>query len=275
MLRTLVLAFFAIAVASAPVQRAPLQPPVPSLVKVSNKHQDKGAASAQSASKNGQIALPSPIVVKLLNPPDDHGVADELKRYRQQSAADNQGQWIFNILLVLVGFGQIGVLIYTGLVTNKAANAARDAASAVPIAERAYVFTGPLKVENTGAPDERNAGTRVFLSTQNFGKTPAIINAIHAEVASELPESAIYTKDPKWHEDFVLGAGERHPSPNKPDESGLYFWSNSPTVQYFFGYVRYTDVFKKPRISRFCVQLHPQLNAFTGIHNRPDLTGFD
>jgi hypothetical protein len=151
---------------------------------------------------------------------------------------------------------------------------ARNAISAEAM-ERAYVFVGPLKVEATGASDEMRTGTRVFLVAQNFGKTPAIIKAVHAEVADVLPESAIYTKEPKWPQDYVLGAGQREPAPDEPDETGLYFWSKSPNVQYFFGYVKYTDIFKKLRTSRFCVQLHPQLNAFVALHERPDLTDFD
>jgi hypothetical protein len=45
-----------------------------------------------------------------------------------------------NILLVVTGFLQAGALVYTAVVSNKAANAAKAAAEAIPTMERPYIF---------------------------------------------------------------------------------------------------------------------------------------
>jgi hypothetical protein len=47
--------------------------------------------------------------------------------------------WL-NILLVGTGLLQAGALVFTAVVSNKAANAAKAAAEAIPIMERPYIF---------------------------------------------------------------------------------------------------------------------------------------
>jgi hypothetical protein len=121
-----------------------------------------------------------PLVVDLLNPPNGSSITEELAKDREQRASDNKSVWIFSLFLVIVGIAQAGAIIYTALVTNKAANAAKDAANAttasVTLAEktakqelRAYLCVRTAQIASPDGGNNFQAEIEIF----NAGQTPA------------------------------------------------------------------------------------------------------
>jgi hypothetical protein len=159
-------------VAGSQTSGAQSQPPTPSLTKASNKHQNKSTHAAQPAGGNEQITLRPPIVVKVLNPPNADAIARELKKDREQRAADEESNWIFSWLLVLVGAGQAAVLLYTALVTSKTANAAKKSADALIAAERAYVFVKAIDAIEMRDAKGNVVGWQSVVVWRNSGTTP-------------------------------------------------------------------------------------------------------
>jgi len=72
----------------------------------------------------------TPLVVRIINPPDATSITDELAKARNERTANDNFTLLFSVMLGGVGLIQAFVIIYTAKVANKAANAARDAANA-------------------------------------------------------------------------------------------------------------------------------------------------
>src|ERR1700730_11898652 len=112
---------------SAQQRRALSKPPIPGAGEIASPDQQKPAAHDQPPTDHERGTPAAPLIIEMNNPPNTNAIANELKKNRDNEATQEGRSFIFSLLLVLVGMGQGGVLLYTALVTNKAANAARDA----------------------------------------------------------------------------------------------------------------------------------------------------
>jgi hypothetical protein len=79
-------------------------------------------------------------MILMTNPPNSDAIANEIRKNRDEQSEENRHAFVFNFFLVAVGLLQGAALIYTALVSNKAANAAKAAAEHIPRVERAYLF---------------------------------------------------------------------------------------------------------------------------------------
>jgi hypothetical protein len=127
--------------------------------------------------------------------------------------------------------------------TRDAAIAGRIAAEHIPTVERAWLFAGPdgKRVIN------REALMQFPLLITNYGKTPGFLRTIWAECGN--PD--VFNPTPKYaggaiQLDVILGAGEPH------THTKLF---SATTEQFFYGYIRYADIFGNFQVSRFCVRL--------------------
>ena len=112
---------------------------------------------------------------------------------------------------------------------------------------------------------------RVIYSVANYGKTPAIVTAIDAVYqivpkGSSLPEEPNYTKEGKTLEGTVM-IPPNHPRPflGWVDISPYEFkgLTTQDAFFYVYGRIKYTDIFKRKRETRFCYLYNFPLGVVT------------
>ena len=265
MLRTasilLVLLLVGATTADARHRHSTLHPPIPSALKTSNKQQQITATQNQPATEDKRGTPSTPLIIEMTNPPNGNAIATEIKKNREDQSTQEWHSIVFNCLLVAVGLLQGAALIYTALVTNKAANAAKSAAEALPSVERAYVFLfHELRHRQTPNPLGGTA-LNVEFSLKNHGKTPAILRHISVDIRiTDRPEYPTEFRAAAMADDmppgFILGAGEQTPFFRRPYLITDAEW---PEIRHrnhlllFLGIVRYEDVFGKPHETGFCL----------------------
>jgi hypothetical protein len=124
------------------------------------------------------------------------------------------------------------------------------AADHIPIVERAYVFVTPV-------PSIENDRTIIHLKIENFGQTPAIITEGYgASSPDDRVGPPVY---PSWPENprFLDAVISKDQPGIEPRLFPNYWWSPIITPHYFFGYLKYIDIFRKKHTIRFCVKLFP------------------
>jgi hypothetical protein len=219
---------------------------------------------------------------------------------------------LFTAALVVVTVILIGTGIYQGLHLGRAANAAKDSADALPVLERAYVFirinSGVVDwirgiVESELAFRDKNvvrAGVSrvpiVDYQIINHGKTPAIVQAMSADLVKSAVLLDIRYNDDVTPGEIVIPAGEsfppaadgRHalitysgPITNyhkicrlaKSDASGnktdieidgraAEALKEGRTFLWFYGHVVYEDIFGEERETCFCWRYDGRAGTF-------------
>jgi hypothetical protein len=89
---------------------------------------------------------------------------------------------IFNCLLVATGLLQAIALGFTALVSNKAANAAKAAAEAIPTMERPYIFIHGISFR---AGQGEQSAPRITYNVSNNGKLAAIVENVSIRCGME------------------------------------------------------------------------------------------
>lgn len=136
--------------------------------------------------------------------------------------------------------------------TERAAKAAEKAASHIPTVERAWVFAGPDAKSTRNEPGL----FEVKLWIKNYGKTPGFVKVIWARFSKDAPYDPVpkYEGAEKIQTELVLGTQEGFLWP-KP-------FGTAFDERYFYGYIRYADIFKANQVTRFCVRLVPEEGRF-------------
>jgi hypothetical protein len=175
---------------------------------------------------------------------------------------ESLGHWITHdaagfFWLVIVGgiqlalfWIQLGYINESLTTANIAANAATDAAKAakksadhIPVVERAYVFATPM-------PVIENNKTVIRLRIENFGQTPGFCSEAYGGTSDTEPTgNPVYPPRPHFIE-AVIQTGKVEIFP-------VRWESPITTPHYFFGYIKYTDIFKRGHISRVCKRILP------------------
>jgi hypothetical protein len=81
-----------------------LQPPSPSGGETAGKNQQKTTATQQPSSDNKRGTKEAPVIVEMANPPNGDAIAAEIKKNRDDQTAESGRSFIFNSLLVAIGF---------------------------------------------------------------------------------------------------------------------------------------------------------------------------
>jgi hypothetical protein len=154
------------------------QQPSPSSRKTTSKNQQIPAAQQQPTADDNRGTKDAPLIIEMTNPPSGDAIAAEIKKNRDNQAADDRRSLIFNFLLVAVGVLQAGALIFTIFVTNKAANAATlaaDVAKDTLIAtQRPWIFV-KLQLGQRGLFFNMNeANLDLVFLLKNTGNSPAV-----------------------------------------------------------------------------------------------------
>jgi len=164
---------------------------------------------------------------------------------------DNSSWWfslflvIFTFGLVVVGGVQCYIIFNTLKETQKAANAADASAKALPIMERAYIFSN-IKIDRKIEVGAKEFNAVLYL--KNHGKTPAIIKEIGFMGYKEPSDDPIRELHIHHPIDSIIGSGDEF------EEDHYWFviketdWhtliTTKPQIKFFcLGYVKYITVF--------------------------------
>jgi len=238
------------------------------------KSQSKSGKLPEQKSKNQQKPTENIITTQILV----DAISRAIDAYTQKTKAtqnplppDNSYWWfsffltIFTGLLVVVGGIQCYIIFNTLKETQKAANAAKESADALPTMERAYLFSKvepsrEIKIIHEGF--EYDKGLEALLFVKNYGKTPAIIKEIgfYGYKFDSLPDDdnliISYIHPPRV---AFIGNTEGFVEEDrfdftliKEDEWVSLCFDPPKLFIYCVGYIKYTTIFNKEHCHYFC-----------------------
>jgi hypothetical protein len=163
----------------------------------------------------------------------------------------------------MFGTAERAIAVFTGLLalfsvllwiyTKRAANAARRAAEHIPTVERAYLFAAPAFI---GANQERTE-TTIEISVDNPGRTPGILTSIYGQFSQKPPKGDAPQYNGGGSYPFELTVNCSNGDPRAKAVLPVVFKTDFAEQQFFWGYIEYLDIFKKPHTSRFCTVIFP------------------
>lgn len=149
---------------------------------------------------------------------NDHGLkTEDCKTVWERTTTDPVALYTFGLLLFtgVLGISTIGLWRQT----RKAADAARIAAEHIPIVEGAYVYARLAEslseveatILNEGEEPRQAARFAIVITLKNYGKTPAVIDGIWANLSFASAAAGRTGGDTRIHGNTVIGAGEEYP----------------------------------------------------------------
>jgi hypothetical protein len=226
----------------------------PPQAKTEQKTNDTPATNPDAKTQNSKIEI-APIAAPAPSPNQSENKPATEATQNSNEASEGTEYWVyrgykvkitdgllvlFTLGLVVIGALQAIFLRGTLTATAVAAKAAEAAAKHIPTVERAWAFCHPGIGTSISDPD-------FTLAIKNHGKTPAFIKVVCVGGAKDEPLAPNPTYDGlKRHQiNIILSEGE-----SRPFAAATL---TSKTGKYYYGFIRYTDIFDKRQISRFCV----------------------
>ncbi len=240
------------------------QEPAPAPLKASKEQQNKPTPK-QAESKDHQYGTDNlPFVVKIVRTePTAQKEKDNTRNSNNKSSSDwwkiifDASLVIFNGLLAAFTWGLFISTRKMWKSTEKAANAAKDAAEALPLVERAYIFVTIEVMEPK--PHDNVLGDKSFydfranIRMYNYGKTPAIVKNIRKEICLERVSISESDKLETPAGIFLGNNGDAAELVKKTisgDQLNKIDTRNMPVFCY--GRIKYQDIFKKWHETGFC-----------------------
>jgi len=163
----------------------------------------------------------------------------------------------------LFGTAERAIAVFTGLLalfsvllwiyTKRAANAAHRAAEHIPAVERAYLFATPAFI---GANNDKTE-TTVEITVDNPGRTPGILTSIYGQFSNKPPKGDRPQYNGGASYPFELTVNSTNGDPRARVVLPVVFKTDFAEQQFFWGYIEYLDIFKKPHTSCFCTLIFP------------------
>jgi len=174
---------------------------------------------------------------------------------------------IFTGVLAISTIGLWIVTIRDGKHTEKAANAAKDSADALPIIERAYVFVEEIMWQNLFV-DEPIQPVTNYLSVRfiNHGNTPAIIRKVFV-----LPDKVIVYPTSVDIGDFKIPEGIVVSSREDKKSGVISIITSAEEIKKIregtlklicYGCIIYEDILRKERRTYFCWEYNESIGGF-------------
>ena len=116
--------------------------------------------------------------------------------------------------------------------------------------ERAFIFGTPeIDAEKT---DDGNGNTFVQIMLQNTGRTAGTIKVIYGEVSKSVEPfgKPVYNNGSKREANGMMA-----PTQGKAVRAPVTFECPVTSDFFFFGYIEYDDLFRRPHTSRFCAKI--------------------
>ena len=232
--------------------------------------QPQPAAQQQQAAPDQRGTENSPVVVKVLPAQEDENKAKEsAKEHDEKRKLDADTLWLSQLTVVIIFLqflifcAQAFFLWGTLKATATAAQAAIDAAALASRHERAYMFSGPAEVTDTGEGgvifDHAQGTLIVKIEVENSGRTVGILKKIRLGFSAELPTSKVTVYEGDGFRDMVYDLAIK---------AGIKCFLTSvlsplpPITTFVIGYIEYLDIFKEKHFSRFCIRLEPDGSFF-------------
>ncbi len=194
--------------------------------------------------------------------------AEKAKAYQNPPPPDNSSWWFsfflvtFTGVLAAVAIFQFFVLRNTLRETHKAASAAKDSADALPIMERAYIFSKVKPNREINIADSRfepGNGFEARLYLKNYGKTPAIIKEIAFQgYRYDSPVNGkLVVINVHYPLKSFIGSGEEFYEDSQPIPLTIDKWMGLITIDpelfiYCIGYIKYVTIFGQEHCHGFC-----------------------
>jgi len=279
------------------------QPPPPTTTKTIENHKSNAKQNQKNPRAEHQIGTDTlPFVVKVQSPVTDH---PETNKSEEKHNNYKSSEWWLVYLTAALVFVTFGLTIYTARLwratkvlakdakdtadrqttemqeslriaeinaraTEKAAEAAKKSADAIPATERAFIFvTVEFKGGNMSTlEDGHHCGTFVAKIT-NYGKTPALLSKLYFEqvVQADFPAKFTETPDTNFPPGCAIGVGSQelvscsfkiNPADFTKIESNEIKW-------FCYGRVEYTDVFSNLHKTGFCYEYFRQ-GSYGGLN---------
>jgi hypothetical protein len=226
----------------------------------------KPGTAPQAAAEDKRGTKDAPLVVEMTNPPSGSEIAAEIKKNREDQTAENGRAFIFNSLLVAIGILQFVALGFTVFVTNKAANAANDAAEAAHILAKHTRDTGRAYVKISHPPEtvaifsthialESTRPFHVSFGVENCGQTPARVSnvCIYWEIALSESDVKLYpqAQTPEFRAFMVTKDWVRKTIPITFSEADFLRIKGGKEILVVYGYVEYADMFERRHIAGY------------------------
>jgi hypothetical protein len=249
----------------------------------------------QTQNKNGALSTnktqpqPSPTINFPTLQQIANAIANGIERAREEYDAkhpapppDNSGWWFnfwlaaFTGGLVVVGAAQCFLIFGTLKATQKAADAAKDAAVALPWLERAYIFIENITSKDFDASLTLGGTTKgrfaIDYSFKNHGRTPAILRDIRIYalcLTSGLPSVEILELE-IYRVPSVIGANQsslRHTYIVQIEGWQYERLKDGADKIFFYGVLGYVDVFRNRQELGFCAEWDFGVGDFLFVQN--------
>ena len=243
------------------------------------------ATSTKKGSKNdNRGTAASPLVIEMIPTEDTKKEAAENAQERKEKLQLDRNLVEFtkdlrNLtgVLAIIGLLQLVVFGLQARRLRQTVEVTKEAAEALPLIERAYVFLEEVDEANGGdtITTIRNAagnqvstvGLRVKFTFRNHGKTPAMLSDIFGEtkLCNDITEAKLARGTP-ISPGQVIGAGKTETfDTGEHGFDAAQFKSAKETGipgLFFFGSINYADVLKEPRFTEFCWKFDFKTNRF-------------
>ena len=159
-----------------------------------------------------------------------------------------------------------GFTIILSFATIKAANAAMEAASVLPLLERPYVMISDMKAKTEAPSRALPTYPSVKITFHNYGRTPANIQkaVIRIKILDHIPGDAdvlsedkmVETGIERWEAEIIIGS-DKSWGPDLRCENQLSISQDTKMGMgqmslYCWGYIEYRDIFRHVHPTHFC-----------------------
>ncbi len=279
------------------------QPPAPTPTKPIEKHKSNTSQSKNNPKTENQIGTETvPFVVKVQSPVTDH---PEPNKPEEKHNNYTSSEWWLVYLTAALVFVTLGLTIYTARLwratkvlakdakdtadrqaaemqeslriaeinakaTEKAAEAAKQSADAIPSTERAFVFvTVEFKGGNITTNDSGQHCGGFIANIKNHGKTPALLTKLYFDqvVQNESPTVFTETPDTNFPPGCAIASGAFEPvSTSFKINADVFEKIERNELKWFcYGRIEYTDIFGLLHKTGFCFEYFRQ-GSYGGIN---------
>jgi hypothetical protein len=171
--------------------------------------------------------------------------------------------WVIATFTIVLAASNIGLW----LSTNKLWRSADDN---MRVLERAYLGVGPTQIKIVEPEGETPRHVHVGTTIDNVGKTAAFITKIYGEFSFTPPNGdvPVYEHGAGTRVDFVIAGNTNCPL------TPVNFNTRFVEPQFFWGYIEFMDIFRRPHIARSCTVIYPATATFD-LAGSPAWNGWD
>jgi hypothetical protein len=158
--------------------------------------------------------------------------------------------WVIATFTIVLAVSTIGLWISTNKLWKSGDENMR-------VLERAYLGLGPTQIKIVEADETNPRHVHVGITVHNVGRTAAFLTKCYGEFSRVPPiGEPRYDNGASTGMDLVIGGVTNVPI------IPVNFNNRFVGSQFFWGYIEFTDIFRRNHIARFCTEIHPDIGKF-------------